>query len=183
MSDDDVELLQQLIMHGGTQALSLVPAALRKVIRERQWRDRQDRNGKPFTSFEAFVTGKLWQGLETSIDDLRVHCRKAPDVLKLILAEMDPGREHRRPTKQEETDKGDNVTFNQRGNSATYTLKRLKRDRPDLFQQAIGGQLSVNQAALEAGFRKKPPPLDELRRAWKRASEAERAAFKAEIAK
>jgi hypothetical protein len=42
------------------------------------------------------------------------------------------------------------------GNSALYTLKRLKRERPDLFQQVLGGRLSANEAAIEAGFRKKP---------------------------
>jgi hypothetical protein len=51
----------------------------------------------------------------------------------------------------------DNVT-GFRGNSAIYTLKRLKRDRPDLFQQVLGGALSANAAAIEAGFRKKPKP-------------------------
>lgn len=150
--DDDVELLQQLIGHGGVHAFELVPLALKKVIVEKQWRDRCDRHGKKFASFEAFVTHRLWQGLECTIDDLRAYCRKAPDVIKLVLEAMEPGREWGgdRSNKQ-----GDNVTLKGRGNSALYTLKRLKRDRPDLFHQVIGGAMSANAAAKEAGFRKK----------------------------
>lgn len=155
MPNDDIELLQQLIMHGGTQAFDLVPLALKKVVTERQWQQRQDKNGNAFLSFEAFVTHQRWQGLESTIDDLRVFCRKNPEVVRLILNAMEPEREQGRPTKEDQANKGDNVTFNRRGNSALYTMKRLKRDRPELFQQVLGGALSANAAALEAGWRKK----------------------------
>jgi hypothetical protein len=37
---------------------------------ECQWTKRVDRYCKPFASFEAFVTHRLWWGLESSIDDL-----------------------------------------------------------------------------------------------------------------
>ena len=49
----------------------------------------------------------------------------------------------------------------QYGNTATYTAKRLKRDRPDLFQQVLDGKLSVNAA----GFRKPTTPCGALERA------------------
>jgi hypothetical protein len=154
---DNINLLQQLIMHGGEQAFSLVPAALEKVVSEKQWQRRVDKHGKPFVSFEAFVTAPLWHGLETTIDDLRVFCRKHPGVVGLILAEMDDG-----PTHTDAGAKGgrghkasDNVT-SFRGNAATYTLKRLKRDRRDLFDKVCAGKMSANAAAIEAGFRKKP---------------------------
>src|SRR5262245_57688216 len=134
MPNDDIELLQQLVMHGGTQAFDLVPLALKKVIVEKQWRNRKDKNGNAFPSFESFVTHKRWQGLESTIDDLRIFCRKQPKIVRLILNAMDPEREQGRPTKNDQINKPDNVRFNSYGNSALYTLKRLKRDRPDLFQ-------------------------------------------------
>lgn len=150
---DDVELLQQVLDHGGTQAFEIVPLALAKVINEQQWRKRKDKRGNEFASFEAFVISPLWHGLESTIDDLCAFCRKRPDVRKLILEEMEPGREHGGDRRSE--DQGSNPTLkNNRG--ALYTLKRLKRDRPDLFQQVLGGGMSANAAALEAGFRKKP---------------------------
>lgn len=156
-NNDDVELLQQLIRHGGTQAFSLVPAALKNVLQEKQWKRRVDKHKKPFASFEAFATHPLWQGLETTMDDLRVHCRKHPEIYKLLLAEIEPGREHGGDRRSEDV-QGSDPTLKDRG--ALYTLKRLKRDRPDLFQVVLGGGMSPNAAAIEAGFRKQRPPIE-----------------------
>ena len=39
------------------------------------------------------------------------------------------------------------------GNSAARATARLKRDRPDLADRVIRGELSANAAAVEAGFR------------------------------
>ncbi len=58
------------------------------------------------------------------------------------------------PKANQHTCKGDNVTPAQKGNSKSYTLSRLERDRPDLFERVCGGELSANAAAIEAGFRK-----------------------------
>jgi hypothetical protein len=48
----------------------------------------------------------------------------------------------------------DNIT-GFRGTDPTYTLKRLKRDRPDLAEKVVRGELSAHAAAIGAGFRKK----------------------------
>jgi len=69
----------------------------------------------------------------------------------------------------------------QGGTSRAYNIARLKRDRPDLAALVLGGALSANAAAIEAGFRRRDTPLDTLRRAWGKASAAERAAFLHEI--
>jgi hypothetical protein len=39
------------------------------------------------------------------------------------------------------------------GTSKSYTVSRLKRDRPDLFERVVAGELSANRAAIEAGYR------------------------------
>jgi hypothetical protein len=51
---------------------------------------------------------------------------------------------------------GYNVTSLPRrtGNSRAYTLDRLKRERPDLFERVARKELSANAAAIEAGFRR-----------------------------
>jgi hypothetical protein len=41
----------------------------------------------------------------------------------------------------------------QQGNSKSYTLSRLKRERPDLFQRVCDREMSANRAAIEAGSR------------------------------
>jgi len=86
---------------------------------------------------------------------------------------------HGRPKKGEE--KADNVSFSNFGNSRAYILARLDRDRPDLADKVVAGELSANAAAIEAGFKKKPSPLDALTAAWRKASAEERAAFLREI--
>ncbi len=48
-----------------------------------------------------------------------------------------------------------NVNRLRGGNSETYALRRLKRDRPDLADKVLDGELSANAAAIEAGFRKR----------------------------
>jgi|SaaInlStandDraft_1057018.scaffolds.fasta_scaffold35918_2 hypothetical protein len=67
-----------------------------------------------------------------------------------------PGAPEGNSNAAKEKNKGDNVTFdsNPRGNAATHTLKRLKRDNPELAERVVNGDLSANAAAIEAGFRK-----------------------------
>lgn len=147
---DHIQNLQQAMIDGGRKAFQTVPVVLHRIIEDRLWADRVDRDGKPFQSFEAFATHILWQGLESSIDDLLIYCRKRPDVQALIRGEVGASLPQGRPPIN-----GDNVTFKtQKGNSPTYALKRLRRDRPDLFQRVVSGEMSANAAAVEAGFRR-----------------------------
>jgi hypothetical protein len=54
-----------------------------------------------------------------------------------------PLKEPHRPSKAEKVDNV-NLSDTQGGNSASYTLRRLKRDRPDLAERARGsGSKSV----------------------------------------
>jgi hypothetical protein len=39
-------------------------------------------------------------------------------------------------------------------------LKRLKRDRPDLFQRVVAGELSAHAAAIEADIRQRILRID-----------------------
>jgi hypothetical protein len=175
MAEDNIESLQQLIMHGGTQAFSLIPAGLKKVILEEQWRSRTDKDGKPFATFEAFVKHRLWQGLETTIDELKLYCRKQPEVERLILKEMDDGATlAEEPRDEKGRYRRSNTTT---GRGATYLAKRLKRDRPDLFQQVLDRKLSVNAATIKAGFRKQSTPLAHAMKAVSKLSDKEWQSF------
>jgi hypothetical protein len=66
----------------------------------------------------------------------------------------------------------------EQGSSRTYTLNRLRRDAPELFDAVIAGKLSPNAAAIEAGFRRKPTRFETLVRTWRKASDDERASFR-----
>lgn len=163
---DSVTHLQELMAEGGERAFMAVPAALANVIRERQWEGRTDQQGRPFRSFEEFVAYKLWFGLESTIDDLLAYCRKREDVQQLIKGEVGPAEIQGRHL----TMSGEESKY---GNNPTYTLRRLRRDRPDLADKVVAGELSANAAAIEAGFRKQPSPFQQVMKLLPKLTEEE----------
>lgn len=46
----------------------------------------------------------------------------------------------------------DNIKPNDGGTSESYRRRRLRRDNPELLERVDSGELTVNQAAVEAGF-------------------------------
>ena len=67
-------------------------------------------------------------------------------------------------------------------NDATYAIRRLRKDRPDIHARVLAGEITPHAGMIEAGFRKKRigiklTPLDHLQRAWRKASASERVAF------
>jgi hypothetical protein len=66
------------------------------------------------------------------------------------------------------------------GTQAAYLAARLRRDHPDaVFDESVRG--SVRQAAIAAGIVRVPSVLDQLRKLWAKATEADRRTFKDEI--
>ena len=61
-----------------------------------------------------------------------------------------------------------------------YALSRLKREAPKLFQAVCAGELSANAAAIEAGFRKKPTPFEQVTKLIRKLSAAEKRKLRAE---
>ena len=49
----------------------------------------------------------------------------------------------------------DIISSTQFGTDPDYAIRRLKRDRPDLAERVLLGELSPHQAAIQAGFRKR----------------------------
>ena len=70
---------------------------------------------------------------------------------------------------------GSNPTIKDRGRA--YTLRRLEKDHPELFQQVCAGELSANAAAIEAGFRKTQGIVYRLQRLWEKATKEQRDEF------
>lgn len=70
---------------------------------------------------------------------------------------------------------GDNVTIKpQRGNSRAYTVDRLSRDAPELYEAVKRREMSPYAAAIEAGFRKRPQPFDQIKKLIPKLTAAER---------
>jgi hypothetical protein len=55
--------------------------------------------------------------------------------------------------------RGDNITSD-RGTSAEYLRRRLKRDAPALWEQVASGEKSARSAAIEAGIVKVKTPVE-----------------------
>jgi hypothetical protein len=144
---DIVKETQQILGSGEGELYKVLPAYVQKLIQTEAWVGRKKRDGSEFTSFEDFVTTKLWHGLESTIGDLKLYCKRDPDVVKMIDGAVGVIGEHGGKREQ-----GCNTNLKQ-SNTATYALKRLKRDHPELAEQVINGDLSANAAAIQAGFR------------------------------
>jgi hypothetical protein len=53
----------------------------------------------------------------------------------------------------------------------------LRRDRPDLANRVVAGEISANAAAIQAGFRKKLAPFEQAQRLWFKMTKEEREQF------
>jgi hypothetical protein len=57
------------------------------------------------------------------------------------------------------------------GTSNGNVLRRLARDQPELLDKIETGELTVNQAAIQAGIRKKPSHNDTALKAFRRSQD------------
>lgn len=147
-NDYVVDALRNAIVEGGF-GLSNAPKAMRRIAELGAWRKRKiARTGKiiEFDSFRDFVTTPPLEGLGTTIEVLRSMCGDDPTVVELL---DEPLRQPGSPPKTERN--RSNITV--RGTTEDYTRRRLRRDRADLYQRVLAGELSAHAAAQEAGFR------------------------------
>jgi len=135
-----------------------------------------DARGRPFRSYRAFCEARhpIGLGYDPEMLQLVIAERKTAEQRATATTEL---REHRRPTIEEASNKGNNITFT-RGTNPEYLAARIARDRPDILERMKAGEYpSVRAAAIEAGIVKVPTALDTLRKAWTKASADERATF------
>ena len=168
-SDNLVGCLRSAITKGEA-GLANVPGLLARIIREDRWTKRiiqQTGEIQTFRRFEDFVKTPPLEGLGTDIAMLKRICandKTALDLLDQVTVES-AGRRWDTPDNLI----SDNITNNtsDRGTSATYALRRLRKNRPDLHARVLANELSPNGAMVEAGFRERTVqiPLDVTRAA------------------
>lgn len=162
----------------GTGSLANVAPLVRRVLETGAWRERiQDGEKLTNQTFLEFVTAHPLKGCGWEPEQVEALIKDEPDTL-VLWHDATKGQHGGDRT----ASKNDNITLEPKtGTSRAYTLARLKRKRRDLFDDVKAGKLSANAAAIKAGFRKPSTPIVDLRRAWKRASEAEREQFRKDI--
>lgn len=170
----------------GEGGLKNVPGLLRQVLREDMWRERTIRQTGEIVQFERFadfVESEPLEGLGADIKILERLCADDPETLRLLRrATVEKrGAPMGNQNASHNGTNSDNVTVcsePERGNSRAYTLDRLSRERPDLYEQVEAKEMTANAAAIEAGFRPRtisvPLTVDGVFRAAFKLSPAER---------
>lgn len=165
-------------LHHGTSHLGSVPKLIRRIIDEGAWKRRKValHGIVELPSLRDLITLPPMRGWGEDPAKVEALLRDDVEVLAMWRSEM-TGEPHRHKPDS------DNITIKTdgRGTSRSYTVSRLQRERPDLFDEVKAGNLSANAAAIQAGFRKQPSALQQLMRAWTRATSEERETFLASI--
>ncbi len=110
----------------------------------------------PMEQFKAayHIRHRKEKNVPTAVERYSKMREEVRDLLNPELAKKEIGQGKPGPGRGNKT--GDNITrFSDRGTSESYTIRRLKRDRPELAEKVISGEISANAAAIQAGFRKK----------------------------
>ena len=159
-------------------SLASFPGLLKRVIQEKVW-ERRIHNGHliELPNLRALITEKPIRGWGQNPDKIQAVIQDDAEALALFREAMvdGPGQ----PKTTEAKSINDNVinTLSSQGNSKAYTVSRLKRDRPDLFEKVVAGELSANKAAIEAGFRRKPTTIEQIKTLWSKATLDEQSEF------
>lgn len=156
-------------LKGGTLGLKEMPRLIKTAIKGKIWEGwvdihTQQRYSQP--DFETFVTTPILEGLGATTDQIKALCEKDREALDLIDQELtrkpggQEGNTNNRFSQDDDTN-NDNVmirspdTKASQGNSIEYTLRRLRKDHPELHEKVLANEMSPNAAAIEAGFRKR----------------------------
>lgn len=131
--------------------LQNIPWYLRRIIQSKAWEQKPAKDGRLFTSFEAWVQDRGYYGLRSTVEHLLTLCKEAPDVQAMIRAEVGAAAEH---GANQHYDGVRNAKSSKSSDTATYLLRRLKRDDPALAERVVRGEVSAHAAAVEAGIRK-----------------------------
>lgn len=135
------------------------------------YRDLPNQKGEPFSSLQELITTPVSKGLGLEVDKVlktwQIHWPHKLTWLRNEL-KLQPGPKD---------SSNNNIMVTKQGTSKAYTLQRLERNHPALYQEVLDGRLSANAAAIKAGLRKKATPLDDLTRAWGKATKKQQDAF------
>ena len=145
----------QMALNEGEHGLSAVPGHIKKIIREDMWQDRiVQATGERarYDQFAEFIADSPPDGLGTDVDMLKRMCEDDEEALHL-LREVVTGE----AGDNQHTEVSDNIRDQKPsgGTSKDYTLDRLAREDAELYERVVEGEMSANQAAIEAGFRDK----------------------------
>jgi len=148
-----------------------LPESCAACITNGYYKEMLDHDKKPFTSFKQFCEYRLPYGMALRWDVLMKISEKTK-YREIILAQEvldEPLAEHGEIGKHRANLRGCNATSDNLRGTASYTMRRLARDgaedasKAELFKQVTKGTISAHKAALEAGYRTKKTPLEQVK--------------------
>jgi len=145
------------MLDADTVNLSDFPKVFDELMEDRIW-ERCD------STLAEFVTAEFPRGLGSNAAQIERFLADAPNVLTRFRREMTRARGGDR---RSEAFRNNNVIYEKpvQGNSRSYTVARLEREAPELYERVCNGELSAHAAAIKAGFRKPPAtPLEKVMR-------------------
>jgi hypothetical protein len=150
---------------------------------DNRYRRLTDRSGHSFMSWEAFCVAERPFGLgynSRAIESLISDRKKTAGQLAADPT-VTPLADH--GTNQHgEAGHADGKSTSVGSNQASYIVRRLKRDAPEIAEAlARGDYPSARSAGIAAGIIKPATPLQVLRSTWKKATASERRDFLAEV--
>lgn len=177
--------------------LRQMPVFIKRIIDRELWRNIWlQPNGRVccFDSFKEYVEYHTPDGLGANIATLKNICRDNLEALAAIDAatQGEHGGNHNPeglggPTGRT---RGDGVNVDNihvdtprgsveregrpAGTSRDAALRRLRKDRPDLLERVVAGEVSPHAAMLEAGFRKKKSPKEQIVSLIKKCSDEDK---------
>lgn len=157
-------------LYEATGGLKHFPALLKKIIENKAW-ERRISKGKviELSSLRELITEKPIRGWGEDPKKVEAVIKEDPECLALFYEAMQ--LEAGRPTTQskESTNIVSRLSAMEhlkekrntiQGNSKAYTCERLSKVAPELFEEVKAGRMSANAAAIQAGIRRKPSPLE-----------------------
>lgn len=152
-------------LRNGVGSLSSLPGLLKKIIQTKAWEERQVSGGKiiRLKSLMELITAKPRDGWGEDPEKIKAVIKDDPEALAMFRDAMKHVNQHDMPN--------DNIMrqAQEQGTSKAYTLSRLQKESPELFEAVCRKELSANAAAIKAGFRKKPNPEEVCIKAFRKS--------------
>jgi hypothetical protein len=166
--------------------LSSVASLVVTVIRDELWRERVVRTGEVIKceSFLKLLTSPPLHGYGEDPKRIQSLLRDHPEAEKMFMEATTAKHGGDHTSEQGKQSKTNNISLAPtHGTARAYTLGRLSRKAPELYDRVVKKELSANAAAIQAGFRHKPTVLDKLLQIWGQATESEQQEFLRRIKK
>jgi hypothetical protein len=147
--------------HNLDAEVSSLKYGLREFKGDERWRQLTDRNGGKFRYWQDYVQYPEPYGLGMQVADAEavIEARDNKRLRDVLDADA---RDRANPSRQgQRTDLVDieeiniNKVSRPTGTTVESALRRLRKDRPDIYARVLANELTAHAGMVEAGFRKR----------------------------